>query len=68
MAEPDEDPNLEFLRELGSQMHKHSEVRRLVMHAMAAAVELVNSEKTNRDKAIYLGRVVESVSNEIMGL
>lgn len=68
MAKPEDDPNIEFLRELDSQMHRNTQVRKLVMRAMTIACRTVTSEKTDRQKAIDLGRAVEEISEEILDL
>lgn len=68
MVQPDEDPNLKFLKELGAELHRSTEVQRLVMQAMSQACWITNSDKDDRAKAISLGAAVREITSEILDL
>jgi len=68
MTQPEEDPNLKFLTELGVELHRSTEVQRLVMQAMSQACRITASGKDDKNKAVSLGATVREITTEILDL
>lgn len=66
MSVAEEDPNIEFLKELDKQMNDTTFVQHKVHKAMASAHVIMSSDRSEPEKALALIKAVSEISNAIV--